>query len=289
MSLVERVVWPIGIMQGRLSAPVEGRVQAFPFATWREEFDAAARLGLASIEWIVETPVESNPLWTTPGRRDIQASCVASGVRVSHVCADVFMTEPLVRLPPGQLAARRTLLTDLIARAADLSVQAIDVPCVDESALRTPREEDELARTLSPILDIAARHGVTLSLELSLPPARVRALLALIDHPAVAITYDTGNSASWGYDPDEEFESYGWRVGHVHIKDRIRGGGTVPLGTGSADIPRILRGLHALEYHGDLILQVARGADDLAVARDSQALVRRWSANACDRQTTATS
>ena len=56
----------------------------------------------------------------------------------------------------------------------------------------------------------------------------------------------------------EEFAAYGHRIGSVHIKDRVRGGGTVPLGTGAADLPAVFHGLSALGYGGDYVLQIAR-------------------------------
>ena len=41
----------IGFMQGRLSAMVDGKIQAFPWSEWREEFPRAHALGLSRIEW----------------------------------------------------------------------------------------------------------------------------------------------------------------------------------------------------------------------------------------------
>ena len=51
------------------------------------------------------------------------------------------------------------------------------------------------------------------------------------------INYDIGNSAALGYDSAEEISAYAPRILHVHVKDRVRGGTTVPLGTGNADLP----------------------------------------------------
>ena len=75
------------------------------------------------------------------------------------------------------------------------------------------------------------------------------------------VNYDSGNSASLGYDPIDEFAAYGVRVGSVHIKDRVRGGGTVPLGSGDASFRALFECLAALGYSGDFVLQVARGTD----------------------------
>jgi hexulose-6-phosphate isomerase len=75
------------------------------------------------------------------------------------------------------------------------------------------------------------------------------------------VNYDSGNSASLGYSPSAEFGAYGSRVGSVHIKDRVRGGGTVPLGTGDTDFDTLFSCLDDAAYEGDYVLQVARGAD----------------------------
>ena len=64
------------------------------------------------------------------------------------------------------------------------------------------------------------------------------------------VNYDSGNSSSLGYHPRDEFAAYGCRVGSVHIKDRVRGGGTVPLGTGNADFPALFAALKKIAYRG---------------------------------------
>ena len=69
---------------------------------------------------------------------------------------------------------------------------------------------------------------------------------------------------------------YGSRIGSVHVKDRVRGGTTVPLGTGDADFPAFFSGLAQLGYGGDVILQVARGESGREVewAQQNAAFVR---------------
>ena len=69
---------------------------------------------------------------------------------------------------------------------------------------------------------------------------------------------------------------------NVHIKDRVRGGTTVPLGTGAADLPRAMKRLRASGYRGRYILQTARAADGDhagALARYC-GMVRAWLAEA---------
>jgi hexulose-6-phosphate isomerase len=64
----------------------------------------------------------------------------------------------------------------------------------------------------------------------------------------------------------------------VHIKDRIRGGGTVPLGTGDADFPTVFSQLNKIRYDGDITLQVARSepGQEIAWARLNREFVARY-------------
>ena len=47
----------IGIMQGRLSPPIDDKIQAYPAKTWQREFEIAKEIGYSAIEWIVENPL----------------------------------------------------------------------------------------------------------------------------------------------------------------------------------------------------------------------------------------
>jgi len=266
----------IGIMQGRLSPAVNGRIQAFPAENWCLEFERAKALKLDDIEWILESPLKANPLWTESGLTEIRSAMKNSGVRVDFICADYFMESPFVRMSPEKLAHNRSVLMKTIDAAAILGVKGIEIPCVDASAIHSRAEEDELASAIEPCLDYAAGKRVEIGLETSLPPDRFRALLERIKHPVLKANYDTGNSASLGYNPKEEIDAYGKWINNVHIKDRILGGSTVPLGTGHADIPRFLKLLKLSGYSGGFVLQAARGADDVATARRYKGQLATW-------------
>ena len=91
------------------------------------------------------------------------------------------------------------------------------------------------------------------------------------------VNYDSGNSASLGFCVEAEFAAYGNTIGSVHIKDRLRHGGTVPLGNGNADFAALRRCLGKVNYNGDIILQVARGmpGDEIAWARRNREFVEQ--------------
>ena len=43
-----------GVMQGRLSKPINGKIQSFPKKTWEKEFSLAKKLSLKYIEWTLD-------------------------------------------------------------------------------------------------------------------------------------------------------------------------------------------------------------------------------------------
>ena len=45
----------------------------------------------------------------------------------------------------------------------------------------------------------------------------------------------TQEIVSLGYDIDEEFKSYGYKISDIHIKDRVLNGGPVILGSGNVN------------------------------------------------------
>ncbi len=248
----------IGIMQGRLSPPEDGRIQSFPKRSWRKEFSRAQKAGLASIEWIYEAETEAhNPLGSDHGIEEVQATAKGSGVAVGSVCADYYMSERLVGddgFPQGPVVEH---LRWLLTRVGRLGARHVVLPFVDSSSLRSVEVEGLLA-VLKEVIPVAEHTEVEIHLETDLYPDEFAALLAAVDHPLVRANYDTGNSASLGYDPQRELPLLGPWLGSVHIKDRLRGGGTVPLDTGAADFGACFRLLAEIGFPGPFILQVAR-------------------------------
>jgi L-ribulose-5-phosphate 3-epimerase len=249
-------------MQGRLLPPREGRIQGFPVGEWDRELALCADATVDGIEWIYEVPGEAeNPLGDAKGRARLRQSTTDHGVAVRSVCADWFMDRPLARDPDAPARLRW-----LIGAAAELGVERIVVPCVDESRLHDAAEQEALVAAIGTCLDDADDAGVELHFETDLAPEPFAGLLSRLDHPLVCANYDIGNSASLGYDPREEWDAYGGRIGSVHVKDRLRGGTTVPLGSGDADLATAFAVLRERGWDRPLVLQVARGDDGDEVA-----------------------
>ncbi|HEX7621808.1 MAG TPA: sugar phosphate isomerase/epimerase family protein [Anaerolineales bacterium] len=249
----------IGIMQGRLVPPTDNRIQCFPRQNWADEFELGVNAGIDCIEWIYDFyGLDVNPLTTDAGLAQVKALIRNTGVQVLSICADYFMERPLVRASAGELAERLAMLDWLLGRGHLLGVNRMVVPFVDASRIDTEAEFEGVIATLQRILPMAEKTGIEIHLETSLPPARFASLLARLPHPLLKANYDSGNSSSLGYKPADEFAAYGKRVGSVHIKDRLLGGGTVAPGTGDADFQALAQSLKMVGYAGDFILQVAR-------------------------------
>jgi hexulose-6-phosphate isomerase len=121
---------------------------------------------------------------------------------------------------------------------------------------------------------LAKDLDIKISLETDLSPIAFKELLEQIDLDFIQANYDIGNSASLGFDPEEELDAYGQRILNVHVKDRKLGGTTVPLGTGNAKIDLVIQKLQEFGYSGGLTMQAARGVNDVETAKEQLNYVR---------------
>lgn len=242
-----------GIMQGRLSTQTERGYQAFPWETWQDEFVWAADRGLEHIEWVLDTwRLDENPILSETN--DVIQCIQESGVKVVSVCADYLMDRPLDVSDPDSW----TVLGRLIGAMQEIGAKWLVVPCVDQSSLRTASAQTRFAEAADQLGRELVGTGIRVSLEADLGPAEFAALLAELDSNFFGVNYDIGNSAYLGYSHTEEFDAYGNRISLVHIKDRILGGGSVPLGNGNADIAGVIDHLRKIKFNGPVTMQVFR-------------------------------
>ena len=264
-------------MQGRLVPPEPGHFQAFPRDRWADELALAPQVPLSYIEWIYDLyGADVNPLTNNAGL--LQSTSADTGVEIRALCADYFMDRPFLRCANSECEERIDLLHKLIGLAKEVGIQRVVLPFVDASKIETEADHQTVVRVLNAALPSAIETGVELHLETSLAPADFARLLDHFPSPMIKVNYDSGNSSSLGYVPAEEFAAYGSRIGSVHIKDRVRGGGTLPLGTGDADLPGVFEEMKRIGYQGDITLQVARSepGQEVAWARLNREFVARY-------------
>jgi hexulose-6-phosphate isomerase len=264
----------IGIMQGRLSPQLGNRIQAFPLDNWREEFVTAKEIGYNSIEWIVESPLELNPLLNFSGIEEINNCISSTGVKVDYVCADIFMENPIFE--EENLENNLEILTNIITFGNKIGAKCVEIPFVDNSSLKKNLKNKNISLQIKEVIPIANDLGMQISLETDLEPKEFREFLLNFESDAIRANYDIGNSASLGFDTREEISMIGEFITNVHIKDRKFLGSTVPLGSGNANIPLALNLLSEIDYKGGITMQAAREVDNLSNAKKQLAQVNKY-------------
>lgn len=253
-----------GFIQGRLSPVVDGKIQAFPWDHWQKEFYLSEEMGLKTIEWTLDYDrLYENPLLTKQGQREIEQLSRETGLSLYSLTGDFFMQAPFFK-EKSDLEKRQEYLGDLrsvLEACGKLGISVIVLPLVDHSSVTNEDEEDLLVEECQKLTPVLKTLNLRIAFESDYQPEQLLHLINRFDADYFGINYDIGNSASLGYDPEKEIETYGHRIINVHIKDRVLNGTTVPLGEGSANFQKVFDQLKLKEYPGKLIFQTARARE----------------------------
>ena len=234
----------LGIMQGRLSLPVDGHMQEFP-THWMGEFMLLQRMKLNHLEWLVtEKSFRNNPVLTPQYSLNY--------IPISSICADNLVDE--------RIADREFLFSNLLPiceGALKNGVSKITIPLLEDSSVEDDNKRDAFSKLIS---EIAFKHSrIQFSFEAELQPQRL--LEILTKAPNFFVTYDTGNVTSCRFDHTEYVNLLAKYINNVHLKDRTLGGETVEPFTGDTDFKLIFQLLNEIGYNGPYTMQTARGEE----------------------------
>ncbi len=269
----------IGFMQGRLSPLVDGRIQAFPWAAWKDEFPLAENIGLRLMEWTLDQDrLYENPLLDPEGQAQIKDLCRRHRIAIPSLTGDCFMQAPFWKADTTQGKALKDDFLAIASACAVVGISMIVVPLVDNGRLETRQQEDALVEFLQAQSPFLADKGLRVIFESDFAPDELARFIGRLAPALFGINYDIGNSAALGFRSQDEFAAYGPRIVNVHVKDRVLGGTTVPLGTGNAHFDTVFAELARARYQGNFILQTARAqredhAETLSAYRD---MVLAW-------------
>ena len=250
----------LGVMQGRLSKPLSKKIQEFPLTTWRAEFRLANELGLKAIEWTVDLyEFKRNPLFDIEARKEIAELQLEFDISVPSVTLDCFVEAPLhgPNIQSG-LSSEISDLRWIAEHLKDSEVRILVLPVVSEGAIFDDTALKTLILKLNSLQNAIGDLGMRIALECEFGLASISKVLNELDPSIFGVNFDMGNSAALGHDPEDELKLCSGRIFNVHIKDRIRGGSTVPLGNGAVNFPKVSAILKGQEYGGNMILQAAR-------------------------------
>ncbi len=253
----------VGFMQGRLSPIINGMIQSFPWENWKNEIETAAEIGFDLMEWTIDQKkLCENPLMTRVGQREIQKLITKYSFKIPSLTGDCFMQSPFWKLD-GSIKEIKENEFILVAQAcSDIGIKKIVVPLVDNGSIENKTQEQNLVKFMENKRSEIERLGVIIVFESDYNPKNLKAFIEQFDKKIVGINYDIGNSAALGFDPQCEMITYGDRILNVHVKDRIFGGTTVPLGSGSVNFEKVFKCLKNSNYMGDFVLQTARAEDE---------------------------
>lgn len=250
-----------GIVQGRLSPQVGDFIQNFP-NNWREEFKLAKKLGVSHIEWIDGAP-------NSPIEKHIcEAMLEDFDVPVSGICLDwIVRTKFLTKydLFLNQICIHRSAKD-----AIRLGINRLVVPLLESASLQALYSTDEIQfHLVVKMFDDVLRHNpnVVFSFETDMDIKFIKKFIDILgQHKNFSITFDIGNLTKLSYNLEEHLSEYWMYVDGVHIKDCVKYGTTVPLGSGDTDLT-IVRQLAQMPTLKFVTFQTARnpGLSEAAV------------------------
>ena len=154
-------------------------------------------------------------------------------------------------------------LKKLIKIANEVDIKYIIVPLVDNSSIKKKYNEKQIIDYFKSLHTSIKFKKVKILFELDLSPSKLVKFIYKLNK-SFGINYDIGNSASYGYNFEDE-KKYFHKVFNVHIKDRKINGGSVPLGKGDVEFSKFFLFLKKIKYSGLLILQTYIPKDKLAL------------------------
>jgi len=249
----------IGFMQGRLSPMDDGKIQSFPWKNWQNEFALASKHNFDLIEWTIDQhKIMQNPLMTEDGRYQIKNLSNKYKVNIPSLTGDCFMQSPFWKFFGDEKKTRINDLLKLVDACSDLGIRIIVIPLVDGGSIENKDQLKSLLDVLNEIEHKLKDLDLRILFESDLNPKDLKKFIDQFNPEVFGINYDIGNSASLGYNHQEELLSYGKNIYNIHIKDRVLNGETVPLGEGDADFSLFYKSLKEVNYSGNFILQTAR-------------------------------
>ena len=214
------------------------------------------------MEWTLDHDrLSENPLMSAAGQVEIGELSRRHRMTIPSVTGDCFMQAPFWKACGDASEALKSEFVAVAEACAATGISTIVIPLVDNGRLEDAEQETALVGFLECQAPWLATQGLRVSFECNFGADETGRFISRFDPVRFGINYDIGNSAAMGFNPAEEIAAYGHRVINVHVKDRILGGTTVPLGTGSADFDAAFASLIKAGYAGNYILQTARAED----------------------------
>jgi L-ribulose-5-phosphate 3-epimerase len=252
----------LGIIQGRLSKPDNG-FQDTPL-NWETEFEDLSNLGLFHVEWIVtKQSFSNNPIFFS----DVK------GLPINSICADNVVSDMIY-----DRSFLEHNLIPICATAQKNDIKNITIPLLEDSSVEGLGVLKKFCASFAKICN--SFKSLTFSLETELSIEKIPYLLDISDN--IGLTYDTGNSTSYGVSHIDYIERFHNMITNVHIKDRTIDGNSVRPTLGDTDFNLIFSTLLKNGYCNPFTLQTMRertGLEKQTILNHSKIIRRIYEQN----------
>jgi L-ribulose-5-phosphate 3-epimerase len=235
-----------GILQGRLSKPINNQMQEFPLTTWEQEFKIIESIGLSGIEWLITSKDNlTNPFFTQDNLpKNILSVCVDTMVDEKFYTKE-FLSHNLI---------------PVLNRMTDLKINKVVIPLLEKSSITDIVIRKNFLNNIIPVSLIYP--NINFCFEFECEKEIVMEFISKMDN--FFITYDTGNFTSFykeNINHKDLISYFGNKIKNIHIKDRNYKGETKLFGLGNTDFISIFDMIKNINYTENIILQLSREID----------------------------
>lgn len=235
----------LGVIQGRLSPPVDNQIQEFPSENWKEEFNYIDELNISYIEWIV-TKKSYSLLF------DLDLKEYSK--KISSICCDHIIDEQI---------KDKYFLKEYLVPICDFcmknDIKNLTIPLLEQSSI----DQNNFDNIQKNFTDLAKNYE-KLNFYFEIDAHYEIAKRFISSHENFVFTYDTGNLTSSGFDHTQYIEAIFDHIGNVHLKDRtVNPIKTVKPLFGNTNFFVIFSLLRKKNYQGKFTLQTAREKEGL--------------------------
>jgi len=253
----------VGIMQGRLSKPINGKIQSFPKDTWREEFHLAKKIGFDLIEWVLDDDLTSNPIMDKEKFIEIKKIKEETDVNINSICCDFFMNNSISKVSRNFKKKNLQIFDFLINEACpENNIKIISLPLMKDESLTQEHLMNDYINIFLKYQKNLKKNNLQVSIESDLGPLEFQFFLNKFDNKLINVNYDMGDSAYFKFNVDEQFKNYGDIISNIHVKDCTPEDYTTELGKGNVNFEKTFSLIKKHNYKNNLILQAARKDDE---------------------------
>lgn len=232
----------IGIIQGRLTAPIEGH-QTTP-ENWSREFDICNDLGLSHVEWNIDFKKDrNNPIFTDLNVKKYRDM-------ISSVCFDTLVTRNT--FDEEYFRQKTYPHTEEIIR---LGINKVTFPLLEAAKIKSGKD---IATVIKIIKNYNKKFpSIKVNLELDCEIKTVEVLLSELEF--CSLTYDTGNLTYSNINHALYIDKFFNKIENVHLKDRsATTGESFSNFKGDTPFLDIFKDLSSRNYNKIFTLQMAR-------------------------------